>query len=202
MPEDIFGLTISNGDIFIRGDFLQEALGETKECKLLQGKKKQYYILTAVCKIFLTLLHEYAHKIHYLVRKNNNNYNNQDIWLENFFDHSEEVNINNNFDYFKDLQGRKDLRIQKNQNQLHLNEKFNEQGTFFDKELYIREVLDNVIEEAAHYFLFEQCDNIKKMKELQDDTKNKTSNRSSNTKYKSSTNNKLPRCYFSIIRHC
>ena len=87
LPNDIYGVTISNGDIYIRSDFLKEAL-LTPNSKNIEKKK---IVATAICKIYLTLLHEFAHKLHYLMRKINESEKSYKI---NFFDHSEECDNN------------------------------------------------------------------------------------------------------------
>ena len=200
LPNDICGVTISNGDIYIRGDFLKEALGGTRQFKSLSGKDKLIYKLTAICKIYLTLLHEYAHKIHYLVRKEGRE-------EDNFFEHSEEMNSESEFFYYENLDGDKSKR-KRNQNmhdKIHLNQVFNESGEYFDRELYIGTELNTITLETANFFLFEKSNNYKlyqgKLQGLINSTNKNIAIRASNSKYKIRSDI-IPRCYFSVVRNC
>ena len=72
LPNNTCGITISNGNIYISGVFLYESLGKTIEYQSLKNKSdKIFYIYTAICKIYLTLIHEFANKLHYDKSQNN-----------------------------------------------------------------------------------------------------------------------------------
>ena len=202
MPINTCGITISNGDIYISGDYLYEALGETKEYKSLQDNdKKNYYKFTAICKIYLTLLHEFSHKLHYLVRKKESK---NDDWMNNFFDHSEEINPDYKLEYFIDLR-KKNIKYEtkKNYTHLHQNKILEESGEFFDVELYLGPSISEVDNATCDFFLSERCssyeDYIKKIKEIRNNINNKSTTRSSNSKFKIIGNR--ARCYFSIVRN-
>ena len=201
MPINTCGLTISNGNIYVTGDYLYEALGETKKYKCLKNKEsKCKYIFTAICKIYLTLLHEFSHKLHYLVRKKQSK---NDSWKDNFFDHSEEIQVNKNLEYFINLD-RGSYRNQKKMDytKLHKNIILHESGEFFDRELYLGNPISEVDENICKFFLSENCsshaDYIRKMNNLKNNN-NKQSIRSSNSRFKIIENSS--RCYFSFLRN-
>ena len=194
LPNDIYGVTISNGDIYIRSDFLKEAL-LTPNSKNIEKKK---IVATAICKIYLTLLHEFAHKLHYLMRKINESEN---CWLTNFFDHSQECDNNKKtiYNYDKSYKKIKIIETKK----IHLNKIYQESGDYFDNNLYLGEPLLDIIEDTYNFFLFEDCYNKRKyenkLKKLKKITKNNNNNRASNSKYKIIQN--ISRCFFSVSRN-
>ena len=201
MPINTCGMTISNGDIYISGDYLHEALGETKEYKILVDRnKKIYYKFTAICKIYLTLLHEFSHKLHYLVRTKCSK---NDEWKDNFFDHSEEVNTDNTLEYFINSKGDINIQEMENYTNLHSNKILEESGDFFDRELYLGDPISNIDNNTCDFFLCERCssyDNyIKRLKILRDGINNKSTTRAFNSKFKIIGNSS--RCYFSILRN-
>ena len=203
LPTEICGVTISTGDIYISSDYLMEALGKTDEALSLTKEDKQYYILTAICKIYLTLLHEFAHKLHYIVRKDKVKLESEN-WKKNFFIRSEESSINI-FDYYSDIYGNNNNInfINKNSN-IHKNSN-NESGDFFDEELYDGEPFKEIIHNTINFFLFERCSYyekyIKNINNLRLDTFNTRKKRDSNSKFKISGANIFPKCYFSAIRN-
>ena len=200
MPNNTCGLTISNGDIYIAGDYLCEALGETEEYKNLKTRNSQiYYKFKAICKIYLTLLHEFSHKLHYLIRKKQSK---NDEWKDNFFDHSEEINSDNKLIYFKDLSGSKSLQTKNDYKNLHKNNIIDESGDFFDRELYLGIPFSGVDNKISKYFLCNRCDEYKTyIKNLNDlkNSFNQKSNRSSVSKFKIADDSS--KCHFSIMRN-
>lgn len=201
MPINICGITISNGDIYISGDYLYEALGETKEYKILKdNNEKNYYKFTAICKIYLTLLHEYSHKLHYLVRKKESK---NEEWKDNFFDHSEEINPDYQLEYFIDLNKRtRKFETKKNYTYLHQNKIQEESGEFFDVELYLGPSISEIDNDTCDFFLSDKCSSynnyIQKIKKIRNNINNKSTTRASNSKFKIKGN--PSRCYFGILR--
>ena len=82
LPKKVVGITICNGDIFISGKYLQEALHHSP--------KNKNYNITAISKIFLTLLHEFSHKLQYILRMN---YNKSDNYFIKTFYFKEETDL-------------------------------------------------------------------------------------------------------------
>jgi hypothetical protein len=201
MPKEICGLTISNGDIYVSSDYLMEALGKTDEAALLtKNDDKQYYILTGICKIYLTLLHEYAHKLHYIIRTNIAKLEEKN-WKKNFFIRSEENTIDI-FDYYSDIDEKYNIINSKKSNYHKKNN--NESGNFFDEELYNGEPFKEIIHNTINFFLFERCSSYQKYIEiinnLRIDTFKTEKTRDTNSKFKISGNNITPKCYYSVIR--
>ena len=200
MPINICGITISNGNIYITGDYLYEALGETYDYKNLKDQNdKLHYKFTAICKIYLTLLHEFGHKLHYIIRKKQKK--NED-WKNNFFDHSEEVNPRNELEYFIDLKiGSYSSQSSNDFINLHQNNKLDESGVFFDRELYLGTIISDVDENICDFFLSKRCSKnreyIKKLNHIKNNINIAT--RSSNSKFKIEVNSS--RCHFSNLRH-
>lgn len=196
MPINTCGLTISNGDIYISGDYLQEAMGETEEYKILKIRNSKInYKFKSICKIYLTLLHEFSNKLHYLMRVKENH-----EWKNNFFDHSEEINLNNNLEYYINLSGKYSFQNKQNYNNLH--NYIDKSGDFFDRELYVGTRFLGVDENISEFFLCEKCsiysNYINKLKNLRKIFSQK-SKCSSISKFKIVDNSS--RCNFSIIRH-
>ena len=194
LPNDIYGVTISNGDIYIRSDFLKEAL-LTPNSKNIEKKK---IVATAICKIYLTLLHEFAHKLHYLMRKINES---EKSWKIKFFDHSEECDNNKKTIYNYDMSD-KEIKIIETK-KIHLNKIYQESGDYFDNNLYLGEPLLDIVEDTYNFFLFEDCYNKKqyenKLNKLKKITKKNNNNRASKSKYKIIKN--ISRCFFSVSRN-
>lgn len=199
MPINICGVTISNGNIYICGSYLQEALGKTEEYKNITKEEKLYYKFTGICKIYLTLLHEFSHKLHYLFRKENST----EDWKSNFYDHSEELNSEDELEFFNDLKGHTSIEKKRVYNNLHKNIKNDETGDFFDLELYLGTQLSEVNNRISEFFLCDKCEKYddykKKMRKLRKSNTSKNSPRSINSRFKIA--NKLPKCRFSIIRN-
>ena len=199
MPLNICGVTISNGNIYICGSYLQEALGKTEEYKNITKEEKLYYKFTGICKIYLTLLHEFSHKLHYLFRQENST----EDWKSNFYDHSEELNSENELEFFNDLKGHTSIEKKRVYNNLHKNIKNDETGDFFDLELYLGTQLSEVNNRISEFFLCDKCEKYddykKKMRKLRKSNTSKNSPRSINSRFKIA--NKLPKCRFSIIRN-
>lgn len=201
MPINTCGMTISNGDIYISGDYLYEVLGETTEYKNLKVRdKKIYYQFTAVCKIYLTLLHELAHKLHYLVRKKESK---NDTWKDNFFDHSEEINLDDELEYFIDINGTKTYQTKKYYRNIHINKILDESGDFFDRELYLGTPITDVDNNTCDFFLSNRCSSynsyINRFNNIRNGISNNSTTRASNSKFKIIGNQS--RCHFSILRH-
>ena len=196
LPNDIYGLTIYNGDIFIRGDFLKEALGETKDYKQLNQTKQPFYILTAIAKIYFTLLHEFAHKLHYILR----NEKGDEDWMQNFFDHSQTLK-EDNYKFYEFISLNQNIQSKKTSK----NTKKNESGDFFEEELYLGTTLLEITEEMCNFFLNDKCDNykeyIQKMKNIKINLNKKNKKRSSNAKYRCISKNFFSRCFFSVKRN-
>ena len=200
MPNNNCGITISNGDIYIAGDFLNEALGETEEYKNLTTRKSQIdYKFKAISKIYLTLLHEFGHKLHYLIRKKQSK---KDEWKDNFFDHSEEINFDDKLECFDDLSGTYFIQTKKAYTNIHQNKIINESGDFFDRELYLGNPFSGVDIQISEYFLSNRCreynNYIKKLKDLKK-IFNQKSSRSSISKFKIVDNGS--KCHFGIMRN-
>ena len=198
LPSDIYGVTISNGDIYIRGDFLQEVL-VSKSKNIKNIKKIQ---ATAICKIYLTLLHEFAHKLHYMIRKE---YENEEKWMGNFFIPSEQCDFDKtSIFYFDNYDGLENVEIKEKDKEENENEIFNESGNYFDSNLYLGNTLYEIIEKTYEFFLFEDCtsyDTYKNtMNEILSSSKN-NGERASNSKYRSDEKKDRPQCLFSISRN-
>lgn len=199
LPNNTCGITISNGNIYVSGAYLYEALGKTKEYQSLKKKDdKLYYKYTAICKIYLTLLHEFAHKLHYVIRRKQT----KNSWKNNFFDHSEEINTENKLEYYINLNSN-NFRVQSENEykSIHNNNDLDESGDFFDRELYLGESLLEVNKDICEFFLFSRCSTysgyIRKLQNLKKNIYN--SIRFSNSRFKIILNR--ARCHFSIIRH-
>ena len=195
LPFDIYGVTISNGDIYIRGDFLQEAL--ISDSKNTEKKKKIH--ATAICKIYLTLLKEFAYKLQYIIRKENED---EEKWMGNFFIPSEQCDFDKtSIFYFDNYDEAENVEIKEKDKEMNINEIFNESGNYFDINLYLGNILYEIIEKTYQFFLFEDCTNYNiykgKINEIFSSTKN-NGERASNSKYRI---NDRPQCFFSILRN-
>ena len=201
MPINDCGLTISNGNIYIAGEYLYEALGETREYKKIKNKdEKIYYKFESICKIYLTLLHEFAHKLHYLVRKKQLK---NEEWKNNYFDHSEEINFDTNLEYYTNLnKGAFRFQTKKNYTSFHKNNKIEESGNFFDRELYVGKEILAVNDDICEFFLSNRCnsyDNYKKTLKRLLKNHSKIANINSHLRFKKTPN--FSRCYFSNLRN-
>jgi len=207
LPKDVCGVTISNGDIYIAGDYLSEALGETNDFKCLTNQDdKIYYRFTAIGKIYLTLLHEYSHKLHYVIREKYS----QEEWEENFCDHSEMINSEENLDYFYDLGNISKVAtiipVNCNYKNIHSKKDSNENGNFFDKELYLGKHLKELNHDICDFYLSKRCSNyssyINTLLKLKSGANKPGSRLDSNSVFKIKSNLKGSSCYFSVKRNC
>ena len=192
------GFSISNGNIYIAGDYLYEALGKTKEYKRLKNKDdKIYYKLTSICKIYLTLLHEFSKQLYFFVRKR---YAKNDARKNNFLDNYEEVNIDNKLEYFVKLP-KNSIRFQTKDNyiNLHQNQIYEECSDFFDRELYLGTPFPEAIYKTSEFFICDKCDSynnyIKKLTMLRKNTSD------SDSDLIIPSVRQLGRCHFSIMRY-
>ena len=207
LPLEVCGVTISNGDIYIAGEYLSEALGETDDYKGLKTQYDRiYYKFTAICKIYLKLLHEYAHKLHYVIREKYH----KTEWEENFFDHSEMLNSSVNLDYFQEIGKHSNIGIFIPANSLYSNihdkSDSNESGNFFDRELYLGFPFEEVNPDICDFYLSKRCLKYTKYINAINNLKNKvndpTLRRQSNSRFKIIKAENCSKCYFSVLRNC
>ncbi len=203
MPKKVLGLTICNGDIFISGKLLQESIHYSPNNKI--------YNLTGVSKIYLTLLHEIAHKLQYTLRMTYNVDDNYFIKTFYFkkendlnFDIIQEIEINGqNYD-MKDVAQLNDneLKVIIDYKNLHGNKTRCESGDFFDMEIYLGKEQKLVTKSISKFFLLSACkkynDYIRIMKSFLEKI-NDPEERTTNSNYKLIDDEKVY-CYYSYIR--
>ena len=206
LPKKVLGITICNGDIFISGKFLQEALHESP--------KNRNYNLTGISKIYLTLLHEYAHKLHYIIRKYINK-SGDNCFVKTFYFKSEN---DSTFDIIQEIplhQNSANYNVNKNDlltkneiekiteyKNLHGNKTLCESGDFFDAEIYLGKKQNSVSKSISNFFLFYGCakynDYVCIMKSFLDKIDD-PGERTTNCNYKLVEDEKVS-CYFSYVR--
>ena len=162
-PKDILGMTICSGDIFINGKFMEEAIYETND---------QLYNYVGIAKIYLTLLHEIAHKLQYIIRAESNSNNKEycNFFVKTFrvkkdknfgYITSIQKNVNENYDYkienFKRLEMDEFNKIILFDN-LHPSIEKIESGDFFDNEIYLGQTKNYVTKNICKFFLSHTCD--------------------------------------------
>ena len=205
LPKKILGITISNGDIFISGKYLKEALHNSP--------KNKYYNATGISKIYLTLLHEIAHKLQYTIRKKdkiNDNYFIKTFYFKKEndlkFDIIEKIILEkdaNNCNIEPDVK-LTDNEIKKitEYHELHGNITICESGTFFDQEIYLGNVQNFVSKSITNFFLFNACQNysdyVSIMKSFLDNINN-PGEKTVNCNYKLIDDQKVY-CYHSLVR--
>ena len=206
LPKDVYGLTICNGDIFIKSEYLCEALNESENSD---------FRLTAIAKIYLTLLHELCHKLQHTLRcKNSNN----DKIKENYFNKSfiaSNIKKDYKFDVFDEIDKSK-LKKQlkeypiKDKTSIHYslifdeNLSYNESGDFFDSDIYIGYNSFEVSIEMANFFLFYGCYNYNNYKAIMEKLfLNNSSPKkcTSNSSFKRNKKNSRFGCLFSLTRN-
>lgn len=205
LPKKVLGITICNGDIFITGKYLQEALHNSPNNK--------YYNSTAVSKIFLNLLHEIAHKLQYTIRKNyipNDNYFIKTFYFKNEndfnFDKIEKIKLDvdaNNFNINKNIKlSNAEIDNITKYNKLHDNITRCESGEFFDNEIYLGKEQKFVTKSISNFFLFYACqdynDYVYIMKSFLDKIYS-SDERTTNCNYKIIDDQKIY-CYHSLVR--
>ena len=176
LPKDVCGKTISNGDIYIAGDYLSEALGETNDFKCLTNQEdKIYYSFTAICKIYLTLIHEYSHKLYYVIKEK----------------YSKDGKIIPVYCNYKNIHNKKDSNVS---------------GNFFEKELYLGKPLKELTHEICEFYLSKRCSNyssyINILRKLKSRANKPGCRMDSNSRFKIINNLKGSSCYFSVKRNC
>ena len=174
IPKDIFSFIICNGDIFIKGKYLEEAFDE------YENEKENYYNFTAISKIYMKILHELANKLIYILReeynnKNRNEYNN--YFYKSFlfksdqdfnFDLLEDIDIDKETDYYeinknniKEISN-KEINDIINYNNLHNNQnEFGDRGNFFDDEIFLGKRQTFITKKISELFLLSSCKNYK-----------------------------------------
>jgi len=203
MPKKVLGVTICNGDVFITGKFLQESMHNSPNNK--------NYNLTGVSKIFLTLLHEFAHKLQYTIRMKYNKDDNYFIKTFYFkaendykFDIINEIKIIGPNYNMNNIVSLSDEEIKKiiNYKNLHGNKTRCESGDFFDGEIYLGKEQKSVTKSISKFFLLCACqkynDFVSIMKSLLDKVDD-PEERTTNSNYKLVDDEKVY-CYFSYIR--
>ena len=207
LPLEVFGVTISSGHIYIAGEYLSEALGETDDYKGLKTQYDRiYYKFTAICKIYLTLLHEYAYKLHYVIREKYH----KTEWQENFFDHSEMLKNSVNLDYFQEIGKPSNFGIFIPANSFYSNiqdkSDSNESGNFFDRELYLGVPFEEVNPDICDFYLSKRCIKYTKyinaINNLKKKVNDPTLRRQSNSRFKIIKAENCSKCYFSVLRNC
>ena len=148
------------------------------------------------------MLHEFAHKLHYIIRKE---YEDEEKWMGNFFIHSEQCDFDKtSIFYFDNYDEAENVEIKEKDKEMNINEIFNESGNYFDINLYLGNILYDIIEKTYQFFLFEDCTNYgvykDKINEILSSTKN-NGERASNSKYRSDEKKDKPQCLFSISRN-
>ena len=205
MPKKVLGVTICNGDIFMSGKLLQEALHNSPNNK--------NYNLTGITKIFLTILHEIAHILQYSVRMNYINDDNYFIKTFYFkkeddvkYDLIQEIKIETDeHDYnmcnIPNITNDEINKITEYKN-LHGDKTRCESGDFFDREIYIGKEQKSVSKSISKFFLLSACEKYNNficiMKYLLDIINN-PGERTTNSNYKLVDEEKVY-CYFSYIR--
>ena len=168
LPKSYLGVTICNGDIFISGKYLQESLHISEN--------NRFYNFTAISKMFLTILHEIAHKIQYLTRMKYYDTFNSNYFIKTFlfkddedlnFDSIEEIEIEDKEDYYTKnekiigkLNDNEISRIIEYSN-LHKIPTKLESGEFFDDEIYLGSKQLYVTKKICEFFLLSSCKNYK-----------------------------------------
>ena len=206
LPKSYLGVTICNGDIFISGKYLQEALHKSDN---------KYYNFTAISKIYLTILHEIAHKLQYTLRKDYKSEDECNYFIKTFFfktdtdrafDLLENIQIDQGqsyyqvkFNVFKKLNN-DELDDAKLYEALHTIPTECESGDFFDNEIYLGKKQTYVTKKISEFFLLSSCerynDYIEQMKNL---FEGKNSERTTNANYKFIGEGETL-CYHSYIR--
>lgn len=161
LPRRVLGVTICNGDIFISGKFLQEAITNKNHYK--------YYNLIGVSKIFLTLLHEIAHKLQYTIRMTcikDDNYFIKTFYIKNEddfnYDLIEKIEIDSDKKNYE-FQGKIKLDYSKIEDissyeKLHGTKTRCESGDFFDEEIYIGKEQKFVSKSISEFFVLSACE--------------------------------------------
>lgn len=205
MPKKFCGITICNGDIFINGKYMQESIHEIDD---------QFFNYVGISKIFLTLLHEYAHKLQYIIRAEVNEGN---IDCCNFFVKSFIIKNNEHFNYLETISvSDKDKNEYEDNNikilkedqfqekilyrNLHQEPIKTETGDFFDNELYLGQIKSEITKNLCRFFLSHTCDNYIKYVSIVDYLLTKDVQRKSrNSSYRLFLDDK-PECILSFIR--
>ena len=207
LPRNVMGITICNGDIFISGKFLQEALHYIPNNK--------YYNTIGISKIYLTLLHELSHKLQYKLRKIYNNKFDVNYFIKTFYFKSEndlnfetikEINLDNkavNYKLDENIKlNESDIESYSDYKYLHGQTTRCESGIFFDEEIYLGKEQKSVSKSISQFFLFFACqkydDYVSIMKNILDKM-NEPRERTTNCNYKLVEDQKVS-CYFSYIR--
>ena len=207
-PKSYLGITICNGDIFISGKYLQESLHNSEN--------NRFYNFTGISKIYLTILHELAHKIQYSTRlkfydKLDSNYFNKTFLFKNDNDHQfdliDEINIEDKEDYYikneKSIYKLTDDEINKkiNYDSLHNTPTIVESGEFFDEEIYLGFKQLFVTKKISEFFLLSSCKNYKNyIKIMNYLLEKKNGERTTNSNFKMIEGEPVI-CYHSYIRN-
>ena len=201
-PENICGLTICNGDIFIKGQYLKEST-----TKLYND----LYRFIGISKIYLTLIHEFAHKLQYVIRAEINEIKYKNYFVKTFKVKEDTDLIFDNYYYFmanfnkpflektiKRLTD-KEYKNKIEYNNLHSNPTECESGDFFDEEIYLGNVQNNVTIKLCEFFLLYSCNDYRNYINIMDYLQKDKEKRPVNCKYKSIQNG-IGECFMSFIR--
>lgn len=200
LPKDLSGMTVCNGDIFIKSEYLSEALND---------KEDDNYRLTAVAKIYLTLIHEVCHKLQHILRykeskdEKNKNFFNKSFKLTNItekdqFDVFSSITKGNLKEYSNNLTAKYFYSLNFDNNFI-----YNESGDFFDNDIYLGYNKFEVSVEMANFFLTNGCYEYDKYKGIMENLLNGVilQNKCSNSSFKRNKKNGKMGCYFSLTRN-
>lgn len=201
-PENICGLTICNGDIFIKGQYLKESTNKNYD---------DLYRFIGIAKIYLTLIHEFAHKLHYVVRAEENIIKYRNYFIKTFIVKADtDLNFDNYFYITVDFNEtfsektikpltQKDFQTRINYKNLHSEPTECESADFFDEEIYLGNVQNYVSKKLCEFFLLYSCNNYREYVKIMDYLQKEKEKRPANFKYKSIQNG-IGECFMSFIR--
>lgn len=205
LPKRVLGITICNGDIFITGKFLQESFHHSNKFK--------FYNFIGNSKIFLTILHEIAHKLQYTIRSEvnkNDNYFIKTFYFKKEGDYTfqivENIKVDDRED-FCDLKkvsemDNKSLERIKSYENLHGIKTRCESGDFFDDEIYLGKQQKQVTISTGKFLLLSTCENYNNFIKIMNyilSNANDSREREKNSSYKLVDDENVY-CYHSYIR--
>ena len=193
-------MTVCNGDIFIKSEYL---------CEAINMKEDNDFRLTAVAKIYLTLIHEVCHKLQHILRYKESN----DEKSKNFFNKSfKATNITEN-DKFVIFSSIKKGNLAEYPNKkitakffyslnFDKNLRYNESGDFFDSDIYLGYNKFEVSIQIAKFFLIYGCYEYEKYKAIMENLLNGNLSQSkcSNSSFKRNQKDAKMWCFYSLTR--